>query len=241
MSLQKVLPPAPEESNALDRPQCTAHLSDGSGRRCPHYPMHGRTVCYHHGGAMVQSELTAGGKHSKYLPEAMKERFEEFHSRPDWISLREQIALTELRLSQLEESLDGGLSASALKHIVKELTAMRQGFKWLEPGAGEDEDFTPEDGFCLGEALDDLLAFCRDPQRVAEVWADIHKVQDLLRKLKETEVKRMVAANQVLTVTESYTLIQRLASFCEEYIEDLATRALAVRELHKLLNRRGSG
>lgn len=232
---QVVLPPAPVQENGVERRQCKAHLRDGSGERCPNYPMTGREVCYQHGGAMVQSELKTA-KHSQYLPKRLQERFEEFWSRPDWISLREQINICDARLAEINESASGDLSVESAREIRKLVKEALNDLAFLD----DPEQYGENDGAAMRQILLKIDRFCDEKLNYEAIQEKANRQHELLRKLKETEVKRMVAANQVLTVTESYTLIQRLASFVEEYIEDLQVRATAVRELYKLLNRKGS-
>lgn len=84
-----------------------------------------------------------------------------------------------------------------------------------------------------------LLVF-QQQQKIDDNYQRRQTALELLRKLKETEVRRMVAANQVLTIPESHALIVRLSELIEEHLTDPDHRTRAVREIAQLMERRGS-
>jgi hypothetical protein len=161
------------------------------------------------------------------LPKRLRERYIYFRSQANQIALGDQIALAEALEEEVSAKLDGyGLSAETCEWMLTEMAVLK--------GQIESGESDPGD---VHAALNKFTeAITGEPERV-RVRDELLKIQAHIAKLKETEVKRMVAANQVLTVTESYNLIRRLVTFIEDHITDESDRARAVRELQMLLDR----
>ena len=90
--------------------QCTAK-SKQSGEQCKRRATPGRNVCAIHGGKTrqgVSSGQFQHGRYSKYLPARLLERYEESRSDPDLLGFRDELALTDARLSQVVELLNTG-------------------------------------------------------------------------------------------------------------------------------------
>lgn len=215
--------------------------------------------CRFHGGRSGNKLATKHGRHTMRMPERIRERVEELQNDPDYVGLQDQISVLRFRLEELLERAETGDS-------VKGRTDLRDAVRDLR-GEVEHTLFPLElletlreaaDGFELpgevGNAITELLnsvaalkAGLSDLYNEARIqteqdatWADFDRFSESLRKLRETEVKRMVAANQVLTVTESYNLIMAVAAILEREIEDPDARTRAVREVYALLNRKGT-
>lgn len=217
-----------ETSNPSSLPlvrRCQAHTVDGESCGAP--AVTGMNVCYKHGGAEGSGRPCSTARYTTRLPARLQERYEAFVGRPDYVALKEQIALLETRIEDLKERLcvlDSPDSRAYALTVIEELIAdAQEAVDWPK----------------FESTLQELHEFLCEKKREDEVWKNIEITSENLRRLKETEVKRMVAANQVLTVTESYNLILRVAMLFEDYIEDPVVRAKAVRECHELLNRKG--
>jgi hypothetical protein len=236
---------------------CTALKTDRTP--CPNYAVKESPTqkCHAHGG-LNEGRPVESAKFSKYLPTRIRERMEAFENDPNYVSLRGQIAAVSARMTQLFERITAGDSSNRRKDILTEMDLL---VNQINTGLLPAEDLLavdPDDpeidieltlarackviqaGRTIRRSILALQQQARTEVREDEVWLDIDKFSESLRKLKETEVKRMVAANQVLTVTESYNLIQRLVHFIEEFLPDKELRARAVRELYQMLERRGS-
>lgn len=249
--------PADDFPSSNQPKRCLDTKSDGSP--CPNFAVKGEAIqkCAAH----MKKHLSPGrpvttAAFSKHLPERLRERMEQFENDPNYVSLRGQIAVVTTRLSDLLERIGLRDSRQRRKDIVEEMDSL---VALMDAGLLPAEDlleFDPDEedpravliracrviraGRSIRAKVLDLQRQARDEVREDEAWDDVDKFSESLRKLKETEVKRMVAANQVLTVTESYNLIARLVSIIEEYLADKGLRAKAVRELYNLLDRKGS-
>jgi hypothetical protein len=85
--------------------QCTAH-SKRTGERCKNPAMHGKDVCRMHGGKSRSGAMVGTfrhGRHSKYLPEQMLERYAVAQQDPERLALADDIALIDTAISHLIE------------------------------------------------------------------------------------------------------------------------------------------
>jgi hypothetical protein len=92
--------------------QCTAK-SKQSGVRCRKPPTPGHGVCHMHGSKTPRGfglPQTKTGKYSKVLPLRLSARYNEALTNQDLLSLREDIAVTEARLTDLLSRVDSGES-----------------------------------------------------------------------------------------------------------------------------------
>jgi len=88
--------------------QCTAR-SKRSGQQCQKGATPGRIVCHMHGGktpAGAASPQFKTGRYSKQLPVRLAARYQEAQADAELISLHDDVALLDTRLSELLEHLD---------------------------------------------------------------------------------------------------------------------------------------
>lgn len=249
-----------DSTTLQDAPRrCTGHKTNGQD--CPNFAVRGdvNQKCHAHGGLAPGRPVTTA-LHTKFLPERLRQRYEELVNAPDYVSLREQIGTINLRIQELWQRLGRRDSSKRRADIVESMDDLVKAVNanLMPPDLMVKlEDFDPENPESVEQAVVaarivlrgarvvrnhvlDLQDQAKTDRREDECWDDMDRFSESLRKLKETEVKRMVAANQVLTVTESYNLIQRLVQFIETHLEDSGLRAKAIRELYTLLDRKGS-
>jgi hypothetical protein len=97
-------------------PRCRA-TSKQSGERCKRHAAKGLNVCSMHGGKSlrgVDSPRFKTGRHSKYLPDRLAERYEEALNDAELTRLNDEIAVVDARLQDLLDRLraDGEAIAS---------------------------------------------------------------------------------------------------------------------------------
>jgi hypothetical protein len=88
-------------------PRCRA-TSKQSGERCKRHAAKGLNVCSMHGGKSlrgVDSPRFKTGRHSKYLPDRLVERYEEALNDAELTRLDDEIALVDARLQDVLERL----------------------------------------------------------------------------------------------------------------------------------------
>lgn len=165
-------------------------------------------------------------KFTQDLPVRLREKYEAWVNSPDYLDLQEQIALFDVRISELAQRVNENDSIQGRRDLLDDLKEIVQMTERRESY----------------EAVEDAVKAARkratDLRRQDEVWSNLELAIDGQRKCKESEVKRLLNAHQVLTIQESFGLIQAVADILEEYIDDTDRRGRAVKRLYRLLERK---
>jgi len=104
-------------------PQCKAK-SKRSGKRCKKDAMRGSDVCHIHGGKSLKGEQLPQFKHgkfSKYMPQRLKQRFEEVGSDKHVSVLGRNISIRDALLADRLQSLDDYPESSELWNKMQKL------------------------------------------------------------------------------------------------------------------------
>src|SRR5215510_602551 len=107
--------------------RCTAK-SKRSGNQCRGSAMQGRDVCYYHGGPTPTGyglPQTKTGRYSKYLPIKLAQRYEVALANKDLLSLRDDVGIAEVRLTELLQHLNTGESGALWRDLRTTLEAFR--------------------------------------------------------------------------------------------------------------------
>jgi len=193
--------------------------------------MHGRELCYHHGGKTPRGIASASFKHgrtSKYLPARLHEKFDEAYHDPNWRSLRQEIAVTRTRIKELMEKIDQGDAST----LWQQLAAARA--ELAEAQATKD---IPRQAAAVSEMLGLIDRGAAD----AAVWRELDAKHDTLRRLVETEMKSMVAAQQVITVQQAMTMVAALVAVVREHVTDRKALAAIQDGVTRILNVKSDG
>jgi hypothetical protein len=172
-------------------PQCTAK-SKRSQQQCRHYALRGYTVCHLHGGKTPRGfhlPQTRTGKYSKVLPLRLSARYHEALTNQDLLSLREDIAVTEARLTDLLSRVDSGESGQvwqALQHAADAFEAALQ--------AG--------DTLAIDRHWATMQELVRQGSADYAAWAEIYKVRETRCKLTQKETRTLLTQQQMVTVQE---------------------------------------
>jgi hypothetical protein len=173
-----------KESGSL---RCGAKLR-GKDQRCRKYPLRGRDRCRLHGGkslaGLAHPRPTAGGRYSKYLPSALLERYRGAMADPDALSLRDELALLDARITVLMER-------------------------------------------------------CRDGDRADQDkgWRQIFKLWMQRLRLVESEHKRMIDAQQMMTYEQGVLLVEAITESVRRNVRDRATLAAIADDFAKITGR----
>lgn len=198
-----------------------------SGSPCKKAPLQGRSRCKLHGGASlagIAHPNFKGGKYSKALPTRLLEKYHAALNDPDLLSSKNEIAILDARLAELLQRLDDG------------------------PGAGLWLDCSQQaDGLFAAVAVGDLgqveaiatriKEICRLGQEQDRAWQEVHKTADLRRKLADSEVRRLEAAEHSITAPQVLSLSQSLLESVRRNVSDRATLAAIAADFQQLLNR----
>jgi len=187
--------------------RCTA--TNRQGERCGRPVVKGRTTCRFHGGLTPRGteaiEAFKTGKYSKYLPKNLKERYEYFLNDPDRDTSGNDIALLDVRLSQLAENIETDVSSEVWEKMFKMwgelMYAIRSG-----------------DAIKQAEAINKIDDFISDTDKHEKRWKDIERIAEVRRKLADSEQRRHEKAKQMITVEQAMILVQGLINSLREVV-----------------------
>lgn len=201
--------------NADGRAQCSAKLSSWTPdepKRCRSVILMTNGRCRKHGGATPSGMASVhyrNGRHSKYLPERLIERYQEALSDPEMHSLEGEIALVDARISDLLGSSDEGGATNIFLEIADAWTA-------LEYAKADGVDFE------IIKAERRISKAIVEGKQEQLIWEEIRQLQEQRRKLVLAEAKRLQITNQMVTVEKVNLLIAALLDAMRQRLMPLA-------------------
>jgi hypothetical protein len=180
------------------------------GTPCERSPVRGRTRCRLHGGKTPVGPACVhfrSGRYSAYVPERLRERYEQAEDDAELLSLRGEIALTDARLVDLLSRMDSGESGQRwadLKKAYRELTMAKR----AQDDSRIHAALARMDSI-IGHAVDDR-----------EAWAEIGELIEQRRRLAESEQKRLVTLQQMMTAEQAMALMHRVVDIVTRHVTD---------------------
>jgi hypothetical protein len=192
--------------------QCRAK-SKRSQERCKRWATPGREVCRMHGGRTLMglaAPRLKTGRYSKFLPTRLAAEYERAARDPELLALRHELAVVDVRINDLLGRVDTG-EAGRLWHHAR---AAWQTFKHAQA-----EDRPLMQARAVLE-LDGLLE-----QTVGDyaAWHEIIQLIEQRRKLVESEVKRLVTMQQMMTKEQAMLWLGTLVAILKRHIGDRET------------------
>ncbi len=210
--------------------QCTAK-SKRTGERCRAQAVTGRNVCYHHGGkspvGMAQPAFRTG-RYSKYLPTRVLDHYQQALQDDELLATRESVALAEARIIDLLNGLEAG-AGTALWEQAKEAFAALDGA--IRAGNG------PK----VVENVRLLERIITAGETQSETWEEIGAWMERARKLRETEQRRLVAMQQVITSEQAMVLVAALTLAVKNHVDDPGTLRAITDDFTRTLSAAGTG
>ena len=180
--------------------------------------MAGKTVCYMHGGKSlsgVASPSLKSGRHSKYLPQRLQERYNTSLDDPDILNLTSEIVLLDARLSDLLESGGAGSSIEAWKSLAQSWTAFQIAQEAKDTPRIKTELATI--GLTIEAGLSEFAS-----------WSEILDILKVREKLVSSERKRLVEMQTMMDSREALMLVHFLADTVKRHVRDVnAVRAIS--------------
>jgi hypothetical protein len=180
------------------------------GTPCERSPIRGRTRCRLHGGKTLVGTACPhfrSGRYSVYLPERLRERYEQAEDDTELLSLRSEVALVDARLVDLLSRVDSGESGQLwtdLKRAHREFTVAKRG----EDVARMHTTLARVEQL-IDSAVDDHQA-----------WAEIGERIEQRRRLTESEAKRLVVLQQMLTAEQAMALMRAMIDIITRHVTD---------------------
>jgi hypothetical protein len=202
--------------------QCAAK-SKRSGKQCRQQAMMGRSVCYMHGGASPRGAASANfktGKFSKDIPTRMAARYLEARQDPELLHQRDEISLLDARLLDVLTRVDTGESGRIWSELRKELSEFRAG---------------PKDGRAAHLAQMAELIDRGHTDTVA--WSEIAGLIEQRRRLVESERKRLVEMQQMITTEQALAFVGAVVAAVSKHVSDRSTLSAITAEFEILTTR----
>lgn len=169
--------------------RCGAKLRNKS-EYCDRYPMIGKTRCKQHGGATPVRIIH--GRYSRIAPARWLPTLEKALDNANLTSMNEEIAMVEAMITEKMEALSNEEAPPILWELAREAFAKVK------------EAIAKGDAAQLREALDRLGDVIHDANgsAVAKCEIALLDLAERLRRLKESEAKRIVSAFDSMTRAE---------------------------------------
>ncbi len=203
--------------------QCKAK-SKRSQERCKRHATPGMEVCNMHGGKSLKgiaSPTFKNGRYSKFIPARLSARYTEAQKDSELLALRDDISLLDARLADVLSRVDTGESG----RLWRALQA-----KYDEMVAAQ----AKQDIQSAMLALADLGALIQQGMGDWGAWHEVSSLLDQRRKLVESERKRLVEMQQMISAENVMVLIGAIAGVIRQHVTDRTALAAISQELNRL-------
>lgn len=146
-------------------------------------------------------------KYSRDLPSRLQETFIEALSDPNRLALDSEIALLQTRISELLQGLDVAASADAWEYARQLKNEMMAAIR-------------RQDSATQRLKLQELSEVLDKGHSDAQSWEQIGRFTERLRKVKETEIKRVTLAQETITKAQFMAMLVQVAGIIRENVGD---------------------
>jgi hypothetical protein len=195
------------------------------GGYCVNYPVKGMTRCRMHGGSTPVGEKNPNfthGRYSKNMPPRLITRYMEAKSDPDILVLKDEISLIEARLGDLLSRVDSGESGIIWKRL-------SEAFEAFNVARNQ------KDASLMMTYLEEMHTLIKKGKSDYAAWNEVSSILELRRKLVESERKRLIQAQQVITVDKVMTLLGAVDNIIRSHIGDQLTIQNIALDIRNLL------
>jgi hypothetical protein len=170
--------------------------------------------CHYHGGkslAGIASPTFKTGRYSKVLPARLTGRYEEAQSDGELLALRDEVALTDARLSDLLSRVDTGESGALWAALGKAYQDLQDAQYISDP---------KKRGSVMAALMGEIGALITQGQGDYQAWHEVGAVLEQRRRLVESERKRLVEMQQTLTVEKAMLMIGAIGGIIKAHVAD---------------------
>jgi hypothetical protein len=181
--------------------------------------------CRLHGGKTpmgIASPHYKTGRYSKFIPARMIGRYEEARADGELLALREDISLVDARLSDLLSRVDTGESGALWRSLMAarmEMLACRQASDVKGQMA----------------ALNLIMELISQGHADYRAWGEVAAVLDQRRRLVESERKRLVEMQQMISSERMMVLLGAVVGVIQEHVHDRTTLSGITTGIQKLI------
>lgn len=167
------------------------------------------------------------GKFSKFLPTRLLSRYQDALNDSELLALRDEIALLDTRLAELISRVNTEESHSSYRSLQKLYVKFERAMQGESDGKKR-------------ETLSNLRTAIWDGAADYGIWQDIQVIIENRRRVVESERKRLVEMQQLVTSEQAMMLITALSSVIREHVKDRDALSAISNEFIKLANRQSS-
>jgi len=204
---------------------CGAKTRDGDP--CKNPPVHGSKRCRMHGGKTpkgIASPLWNAGRTNRYLPARLLERVKEALDDPALLSLRNEIAVLDARMTELYGRIDQGGATENWTEARRLMRAFQRA-----------RDANPRDAAGMVEHFGKLEALILDQAHEGSVWWELRQLWDDRRRLVESERKRRVEEGHMLPREQVLAFYTQLGAAVAEEVSSPEERQRVTNRMMSLL------
>lgn len=187
--------------------------------------------CRMHGGKAATGARNGNfvhGRYSQHLPKHLVNSFDEAMSDERLLDLSANVALMDVRLNELLGKINDNETMQAWNELGALLGPLSQAVK-----TGKREK--------AQEITEKLLIAWQAVYEDAGVWKEIYEVSELRRKLAESEKKRLVDMDLMVSADRLYLLVSFIQDIILRHVTDASIRSSIAYELRAVLDRKVSG
>jgi hypothetical protein len=203
--------------------RCKAHKTNGEP--CNAFAVTGKEVCWTHGGATprgLANPNTKHGRYSKDLPTRLAGRFEDALNDPQLGNLQSEIALLDTRLAEMIAGLDTEQYGDIWKQTADAFYKLRTAIN-------------SKDSNLMASALTALDIAIKRGYSDTSTWDSIVRVIEQRRKLTDSERKRQMDLQQVITTEQSMLLVSTLIRAVNVHVTDKRQLAAISNEIRTVI------
>lgn len=164
-----------------------------------------------HGGKTlsgIASPTWVHGRTSKYLPARMREAYQASMEDKELLALRHELSVTDARIADLYQRVDTGESGKLWLRSREVLQNLRKALATQDPKK-------------TTESIIELDELIRHGASDYSAWDEIHTLFELRRRLVETERRRLVDMQNMITAEQAAAYLRALTLAVRENVTDI--------------------
>lgn len=205
------------------QPICGAQLTGKRrGQVCQSTVVMENGRCRLHGGKSLKgmaSPQYKHGRYSKYMPARLMDAAQAASVDPELLSLRAEIGLVYARMADILKRVDTNESGQLWERVGEAFTEFEHARGTVREVPG----------------LERLRAAIESGQTDYEAWHEVGLLIEQRRKLVETEQKRLIAMEQMITTERALLLVGAIVNIIKTRVNDANVLSAITEDVGKLL------
>lgn len=184
--------------------------------------------CKVHGGMShkvrgAASQNWKGGKYSKHLPARLLEAYDNSREDSDILSLNDDIALTEARVTDVLERVDSNESGA----LWDDLSKAAKEFKLAQ---------RQNDSELCQSLMEEILRLIQKGKGDRENWREIGDLLERKRKLSESQLKLLTTKQEFISRQQAVMFVSQLTDVIKSTVNDPSTKRQILAGIQQLMN-----